>query len=133
MNYLYFSLNQSSISSSAPVQAKLDFVEYMEVVGDSLGKECSLKVKSAMEEVKSALKTPEGVKKIREMFNVCSFDITDKKTVQNFYSNIVDSFAGVVQYNEDNRLVNGHIKPVMNLVIIKQQLVLTNLSQIFST
>ena len=46
------------------------------------------------------LTTPEGVKKVRQMFNLCdSFDGTDTLNVNTFIFNLSISIAGAVQHN----------------------------------
>lgn len=62
-----------AIATSAPVEAKLNFVEYLEVVRDSLnttqhGPECVSAVKTANEELTILLENKETWPVIEKMF-----------------------------------------------------------------
>ena len=60
-----------SVASSAPVFAKVNFPEYMDVVTASLGttgQECSKNIANATETLQSLLSSEEGVKKLSELF-----------------------------------------------------------------
>jgi len=105
MRLKYPHLVAGSISSSAPVQAQLDFPEYMEVVQQSLGPQCSRQVKIAFEELVNWASASSST--LIKLFNLCDLKITKEKTRKNFFSTIIDQFAGVVQYNEDNRKGNN--------------------------
>ena len=74
------------------------------MVGRSLGTECSEQVRSAFDELDIWTQSTKSVPALMKMFNLCDFDLTDAKTRKNFFSNLIDDFAGVVQYNEDNRV-----------------------------
>lgn len=74
------------------------------MVSRSLGRECSEQVRSAFAELDAWTKTTKSVPSLMKMFNLCNFDLADAKTRANFFSNLIDDFAGVVQYNEDNRV-----------------------------
>lgn len=81
----------------------------MEVVARSLGRECSEQVRSAFAELDLWTQSAKSVPRLMKMFNLCDFNLNNTKTRQNFFGNLIDNFAGVVQYNEDNR-VSSHCK-----------------------
>ena len=76
----------------------------MEVVDQSLGPECSSQVKDAFVELESWMKTTDSASTLIKLFNLCDLDVKNEKTYKNFISEINGLFAGVVQYNEDNRV-----------------------------
>lgn len=102
---------QGSISSSAPVQAKLDFTEYFEIVKKSLETAqagCDDIVRRSFLELQSIVESGYYSKETKltlmKLFNLCDFDIEDPKTRITFYSFIHDLLSGLVQYNHDNRV-----------------------------
>ncbi|CAG2182428.1 unnamed protein product, partial [Oppiella nova] len=98
----YPNIAVGAIASSAPVLAEVDFKDYFGVVSDSLGTECSQNIRKASQELDELLKTPEGVKKVRQMFNLCdTFDGTDTLNVAYFIYDLLVSIASSVQYNMD--------------------------------
>ncbi|XP_026500280.2 putative serine protease K12H4.7 [Vanessa tameamea] len=104
----YPHLVHASISSSGPLLAKVNFMEYYQVVVNALrektgGDECVTQLKLAHQQIKSMMKTdPETVEK---EFRVCKpFSKASKDDIKNFYNSIADDFADLVQYNEDNRI-----------------------------
>ena len=74
------------------------------MVGRSLGPECSEQVARAFTELNTLTQSASSVPALMKMFNLCDLDLTDAKTRMNFFSDLIDNFAGVVQYNEDNRV-----------------------------
>ena len=99
------------------------------VVSESLGRECSESVKESFIQLKEFTKSTKSVPYLMKMFNLCNLNIKDYKTVQNFLSNIIDLFAGIVQYNEDNRVcifLNMFLNNNLRRYTIKLQL--TNIS-----
>ncbi|CAG2113212.1 unnamed protein product, partial [Medioppia subpectinata] len=96
----YPNIAVGAIASSAPVEAIINNPNYLGVVSESLGKECSDNIRKAHIELENLLKTPEGVIKLRKTLNLCqSFDgknINDNRwLVQGPITNI----AMIVQYN----------------------------------
>ncbi|CAG2101391.1 unnamed protein product [Medioppia subpectinata] len=68
-----------AIASSAPVNLVVNFKNYLGVIIEVLGKECSDNIRKAYMEMENLLKTPEGVIKLRKILNLC--DNFDGKTV----------------------------------------------------
>lgn len=103
--YKYPHLVKAAISSSAPVHAKADFVDYMEVVGRSLtrvaGQFCYDNVKKATDRVVELLRTTEGYAKVKEVFHM-STELHDKLDLDAFFETLSSPFAGAVQYNRAN-------------------------------
>ncbi|XP_034232342.1 putative serine protease K12H4.7 [Thrips palmi] len=101
----YPHLIKTAISSSAPVHAKADFVEYMEVVGRSLnrvaGEFCFNNIKKATDRVVELLKTTEGYATVKKVFRM-STELKDKLDLDAFFETLSSPFAGAVQYNRDH-------------------------------
>ncbi|XP_055530179.1 thymus-specific serine protease [Wyeomyia smithii] len=90
-------------ASSAPLLAKLDFIEYKEVVTESIrlvgGDSCTDRIERAIEKIESLLDQGE-FDEVRENFMVCdNIDFTNNLDKGNFLSSISDYMAGVVQYH----------------------------------
>jgi len=94
----------ASIASSAPVLAKVDFYEYMQVVAESISSEdvggsdeCRENVKRGYHELEKMLK--EGQEdKVGDTFDSC-YSISDSKDQVSFLGNIGGVWQGIVQYN----------------------------------
>uniref|UniRef100_A0A1B6CAA8 Serine protease K12H4.7 n=1 Tax=Clastoptera arizonana TaxID=38151 RepID=A0A1B6CAA8_9HEMI len=103
----YPHLVHGAMSASGPLLAKIDFQEYFQVVTDSLatyGNNCVSAVKGANNQLEKLLKHPVGQKSIFKKFKLCSpLKINVKKDIANLFEVLADNFAGVVQYNKDNR------------------------------
>lgn len=99
----YPALFVGTIASSAPVLAKSDFYEYMEVVGDGLryfgGGECYHAVENAIVELRKLMDGGvEGRKKIDEMFFPC-YPMTNEYDDSVFEGSVMSAFQGIAQYN----------------------------------
>ncbi|OQS07366.1 serine protease family S28 [Thraustotheca clavata] len=99
----YPSLVAGSVASSAPLWAKENFPEYMEVVGNGLryfgGGECYRAVEKAMIELHALLDDGrEGRQKLTELFNPCS-PMKNEFDDSVFETSIMSFFQGVSQYN----------------------------------
>jgi len=109
VRYKYPHLIHASMSASGPVLAKVDFPEYMDVVKDSLAthsSECVEAVEAANKHINILLKTPVGQKTIQEHFRLCEppIDTNNFNDIANLLESLASNFAGVVQYNKDNRV-----------------------------
>jgi pimeloyl-ACP methyl ester carboxylesterase len=88
-------------ASSAPVLAELDFYQYYDVVGRSLGSTCAANFKAATAQVQQLLQHQTGQNKLQEIFNTC-IPPRDQWDIQQFWSQLTNGPAGVVQYANDN-------------------------------
>jgi len=96
----------ASVASSAPVQADLDFYQYMDVVDASLasimGEFCNAQISNATQQIQTMLQSPEGRKKLEGLFSICK-PLNGMKDIQTFMANVMGNFQGTVQYdNEGN-------------------------------
>lgn len=88
-------------SSSAPLFAKLDFVEYKEVMSEALhlvgGEECHDIFKGAYAELERLV--AEGkTERINKEFNLCTpLNTSNQLDVWNLFSELSDNVAGLVQ------------------------------------
>lgn len=101
---MYPNVVHASVASSAPVEAKVDFHEYFEVVDQSLttisGKKCSSTVKEAITKMQKMSKTQEGCNNITKLFSLCnSLRVNNNEDIQMFFNGQGQRMAGVVQYN----------------------------------
>jgi len=106
----YPHLISGAVATSAPIQATLDFPEYYEVVSRSLsttGPQCVANIASATKMFETMTKTSEGLANLTRIFKVCSPVKNVKLDIMNFASSLAGNFAGVVQYNKDNRAFEG--------------------------
>eukprot|EP00163_Fabomonas_tropica_P016282 TRINITY_DN2926_c0_g1_i5.p1 TRINITY_DN2926_c0_g1~~TRINITY_DN2926_c0_g1_i5.p1 ORF type:complete len:393 (+),score=129.42 TRINITY_DN2926_c0_g1_i5:595-1773(+) len=101
----YPQLAIGAIATSAPVRAKVDFSEYLQVVDASLktmggGTACTAPIGEAMQKIESMIATAEGQQELQKMFNLCE-PLSTALDQQTFMSTVVGSFMGVVQYNDE--------------------------------
>jgi hypothetical protein len=101
----YPHLTAGSIASSAPVQATLDFFEYLDVVDKSLtfftGPQCDALIGQATDQIQDLIKSTDGRAKLRSMFNLCQ-DISTDNDVANFMATLMGNWQGTVQYNDES-------------------------------
>jgi len=107
-----------SIASSAPVQAELDFLQYLDVVDHSLsnitGKECDMRIQEATNQIQKMLLTTPGTHALERMFNICA-PLNGEKDIATFISNLMGNFMGTVQYdNEGGPVTIQSICAIMN-------------------
>ena len=106
----YPHLVAGSVSTSAPLLAKADFFEYLEVVQNSLDTVpgCVEAVKTGVSRVRELLTSRGGWKTLHNKFKLCSsLDGDNDKDVANLFESIIGNFEGIVQYNKDNRAFEG--------------------------
>ncbi|XP_033217325.1 putative serine protease K12H4.7 [Belonocnema kinseyi] len=108
MRLKYPHLVQGALASSAPVYAKADFPEYLEVVTASLKRhsvECVTEIEKAIVSVQEMVHTEVGRSTIKDEFNLChALDTTNLSGLGTFFSLLTETFSSVVQYN---RIKNG--------------------------
>lgn len=111
----YAHLVHGSISTSGPLLAKIDFFEYYQVVVDSLATykkaDCVTPVQKAIQQIDVLLKHMIGQRTLNEKYQLCDpveNSIANPLDIANLYEGIASDFAGVVQYNKDNR-DNNHV------------------------
>ncbi|XP_034557451.1 thymus-specific serine protease [Notolabrus celidotus] len=101
----------ASVATSAPLQATVNFPEYLEVVWRSLASEnaeCPLLVKKASDTLVELLKDPKTYDNITKDFNLCSkLQIQTQRDSAYFLETLAGNFMDVVQYNGDNRAFEG--------------------------
>ncbi|XP_029634017.1 putative serine protease K12H4.7 [Octopus sinensis] len=125
----YPQLVDGAVASSAPVNAVLNFKDYLRVVTESLatfgGPECNTAISQATEAIEQLLKTPAGRNLLKTNFNLCQeIDISNTLDISNLFSSFSGNFEGVVQYNRDNREFE-HVKGT-NITITTLCNIMTN-------
>uniref|UniRef100_A0A7I4Y9V9 Peptidase S28 domain containing protein n=1 Tax=Haemonchus contortus TaxID=6289 RepID=A0A7I4Y9V9_HAECO len=102
----YPGLVSMAVGSSGPVQAEVDFVEYLEVVQNSITRtspECAQSVTTAFNQVASLLQTASGRQSLKTTFNLCEdLDPTDAKQIETFWQTVYSPYMEIVQYSGDN-------------------------------
>ena len=104
----YPSVTQGSIASSAPLLAKTDFYEYMEVVGEALryfgGDKCFDMMTEASHFIAELLNSGPGLtwKQIEKDFELCS-PLESTNDVSILLSNLMGYIQGTVQYNNEHQ------------------------------
>ncbi|KAI9979484.1 hypothetical protein PInf_029378 [Phytophthora infestans] len=99
----YPALFAGTVASSAPIQAKTDFFEYMEVVGDGLryfgGGECYHEVEKAITQLGHLMdEGQKGRDKVAELFKPC-YPMTNEFDDSVFESSVMGAFQDIAQYN----------------------------------
>ncbi|XP_030749283.1 putative serine protease F56F10.1 [Sitophilus oryzae] len=106
----YPHLIYGAVSSSGPLLAVDDFEDYYQVVNDdlrSISEECYTAVKKGTAEIDVLLQHMVGQRTLTKLFQLCDpleKSINNENDVSNFYENLASNFAGIAQYNKDNRL-----------------------------
>lgn len=103
-------LIHGSVSVSGPLLAKINFIEYYQVVVDSLGTynkaDCVLPVQKAIQQIEILMRHMVGQRSITEQFQLCDpieNSMANPLDIASLFESIASDFAGVVQYNKDNR------------------------------
>lgn len=104
----YPSVTHGSIASSAPVTAKANFKEYMDVVGESIryfsGSDCYDALEKGANKVASLAADGFGSDSMRTLekdFKVCA-PMESVLDLGVFYSNVMGNLQGTVQYNNEH-------------------------------
>jgi hypothetical protein len=101
----YPHLANGAWSSSAPLEAKLDFVEYFEVVDGAMrhfgGDRCAGRLESAYAEFERLIEQKNS-ERLEELFKLCSpLDLSNNLDRWSFAGAIGGMFAGLVQYHRE--------------------------------
>jgi len=101
MREKYPHLISASIASSGPVNAEVDFYQYLAVVQDSLkfygSDQCVSNIALATAKIQALTKDSDGISTLSKMFNTCS-QMT-QNDIPNFMQSLAGNFMGIVQYN----------------------------------
>jgi len=101
----YPTVTLASVASSAPVQATLDFFQYLDVVDKSLqyfaGEACDNLIQQATDSIQQMLTTPSGQHSLQELFKTCE-PLSKPLDISLFAQNVMGNFMGTVQYNDEN-------------------------------
>ncbi|XP_015174578.1 PREDICTED: putative serine protease K12H4.7 [Polistes dominula] len=109
MRVKYPHLVHAAVSSSGPLLAKIDFQQYYVIVENALkeySQSCVDVIAAANKQFHIMLRHPIGQQGLVKKFNLCDpIDpgYTKRVDISNLYETIASNFAGIVQYNKDNR------------------------------
>lgn len=115
----YPHLANGAWSSSAPLEAKVDFVEYKEVVSEAFeivgGTNCTRRIRQAFSELERLVESG-NVSRIEELFHFCHpFNLTTELDVWSFFSDVAGPFSGIVQYHrEASQNIQGECEILLN-------------------
>lgn len=94
----------AAVGSSGPVQAEVDFKEYLEVVQNSITRNstaCADSVTQGFNLVASLLKTADGRKQLKTAFHLCQDIQLDDKSLKYFWETVYSPYMEIVQYSGD--------------------------------
>eukprot|EP00026_Physarum_polycephalum_P007959 Phypoly_transcript_08032.p1 GENE.Phypoly_transcript_08032~~Phypoly_transcript_08032.p1 ORF type:complete len:396 (+),score=63.90 Phypoly_transcript_08032:325-1512(+) len=101
MRVKYPHLIDASVASSGPVNAEVDFYQYLEVVQNSLiyygSTKCVANIAAATNIIQNLTKTATGLASLSRTFNTCAPII--QQDLPNFMQSLAGNFMEVVQYN----------------------------------
>jgi pimeloyl-ACP methyl ester carboxylesterase len=119
MRLKYPHLIHGAVASSAPVQAVVNFADYLAVVRDSLGPHCDQTIHEATLQLAKLLEHPMGWREITQTFKLCDpLDGNNSDDVSNLVQTLAGNFEGVVQYNKDNRDFEGAVGTNVTIDVI---------------
>lgn len=105
----YPHLLHGAVSASGPLLAEIDFQEYYIVVENALkqySEACVNTIIEANKQFHIMLRHPIGQQGIAKKFVLCDpidSGYTKRNDISNLYETLASNFAGIVQYNKDNR------------------------------
>ncbi|KAF2879874.1 hypothetical protein ILUMI_26304 [Ignelater luminosus] len=117
----YPHLVHGSMSASGPLLAEVDFSDYFKVVDESLSTysdDCVNAIKEGTAEIDILLRHMIGQRNLNKKFKLCDpveKYVNNPNDIANLYETLSGNFAGVVQYNKDNRI--GGNQEVSNITI----------------
>lgn len=115
----YPHLANGAWSSSAPINAQLDFVEYKEVVSDALellgGTNCTDRIRNAFKMLEQLVEDGNS-NRIEEVFRLCyPLDLSNNLDVWNFFADISVPFSYAVQtHREANQDIQNECKVLVD-------------------
>ncbi|GJQ66354.1 hypothetical protein Trydic_g10538 [Trypoxylus dichotomus] len=113
MRMKYPHLVHGAMSASGPLLAEVDFKDYFKIVDEALATSsntCGTAVKQGTTQIEILLRHMIGQRNINEKFKLCDpidQNINNTNDVSNLFETLAGNFAGVVQYNKDNRIGKG--------------------------
>lgn len=126
MRLKYPHLVHGAVSSSGPLLAQIDFQQYFVVVANALkdySQKCVDTLIETNKELNILLHHTAGQQLIKKKFKLCEQidGHTKKLDITNLYETLAENFAGIVQYNKDNRkhsdTANFTIETVCDILI----------------
>lgn len=108
----YPQLINGAWASSAPINAKLDFYEYNEVMTESIkiigGEECVAKFEKAFKQLEELVgfSEPKNLAKIKNDFKLCE-PLNLARDVEHFFYEMSDTVAGLVQSHRSGDIEKG--------------------------
>jgi pimeloyl-ACP methyl ester carboxylesterase len=108
MRQNYPDLVAGAVGSSGPVFAKLDFLEYIDVVQTALmtySQACADTIRTGFVNLQQMMTTAAGRKQLSTTFDLCpAFGdaMPSDKDIQNFYDTVMGNFMYTAQYGGDN-------------------------------
>ncbi|VDO20252.1 unnamed protein product [Haemonchus placei] len=109
MRKLFPDLVYGAVGSSAPLEAKMDFHEYYQVVEASIrsySEDCAYTIGEGFEEIHDRMLTKDGRHEVSNTFSLNPpwDDVSDVFEIdkQFFFWNLLEKFAAAVQYGVDN-------------------------------
>jgi hypothetical protein len=109
-----------SWAMSGPLNTKLDFYEYKEVVSQAIhdigGVECSNKIKNGINELEELLKNSNYLK-FEKILNLCEpLNATNNLDVWTVFNEIGNAWAGIVQYaNRQNQEIENNCAKLLSI------------------
>ncbi|XP_005092642.2 putative serine protease K12H4.7 [Aplysia californica] len=103
--YKYPHIAHGAVASSGPVLAKVDFLEYMEVVDASLrtydGRgACNDAISNATKQIQAMIETKAGRDKLFLLFKLCDhLNLSISEDISRLFETLSTPFASAVQYN----------------------------------
>ncbi|TKR75773.1 hypothetical protein L596_017016 [Steinernema carpocapsae] len=102
----YPELVYGSVASSAPIQAEVDFYQYLEVVKfafNQIDNKCAENIHAGFDQLQKLMKTSADRKTARDFMNVCkTIDFESPENIHQFWQSMIGNFMGVVQYGGNN-------------------------------
>lgn len=98
----YPHLVAGAVASSAPIEAIVNFKNYLQVVTDSLGPKCAHAVREATDQLAAKLKKPSEWQSLRQQFHLYyPLNGTNRGDVATLALTLAANFMTVVQYNNN--------------------------------